>query len=219
MRRPSISTRVRREPSWRRFRVAVPFEPFTRVTLCAANACGSWFTRSSMRLTPWVTTSAAVICVTGVVASRFADLMREPVTMISPRFSCASAGAATPAAVTALMMSARRTADATRLLRSIVYVLPGTAEPFVVSLSCHVNQESETPQWRNTYEYPQLWMRHHNNIQLACNNRCKQATSASEWAGNCFAGFGCEAPDRRLSLNLRSLISARVLHARDMSIG
>jgi hypothetical protein len=124
------------------------------VTFCAAKACGSWFTRSSIRVTPCVTTSAAVICVTGVVASRFADLMREPVTTISPRFSCASAGAATPAVVSAPMMSARRTAVATLLLRSIVYVLPGTAEPFVVSLSCHVNQDSKTPKWRNTYEAP-----------------------------------------------------------------
>ena len=37
----------------------------TRVTFCAAKACGSWLTRSSMRVTPCVTTSAAVTCVTG----------------------------------------------------------------------------------------------------------------------------------------------------------
>ena len=73
MRRPSISTRVRVEPRPRRFRVAVPVAPFDTVTFCAAKACGSWLTRSSMRVTPCVTTSAAVTCVTGVVDSRFAD--------------------------------------------------------------------------------------------------------------------------------------------------
>ena len=72
-----------------------------------------------MRVTPCVTTSAAVTCVTGVVDSRFAERMRDPVTTISPRFSCARAGAATPAAVTAPMTSARRTAAATCCLRTI----------------------------------------------------------------------------------------------------
>ncbi len=126
MRRPSISTRVRGEPRPRRFRVAVPVAAFARVTFCAAKACGSWLTRSSMRVTPCVTTSAAVTCVTGVVDSRFAERMREPVTTISPRLSCASAGAA-PAAVSAPMTSARRTADATWYLRSIAVFLPRAA--------------------------------------------------------------------------------------------
>ena len=44
-------------------------EPFKTVTFWAAKACGNWFTRSSIRVTPCVTTSAAVTCVTGVVAS------------------------------------------------------------------------------------------------------------------------------------------------------
>jgi hypothetical protein len=49
----------------------VPVAAFEIGTFCAAKACGSWLTRSSMRVTPCVTTSAAVTCVTGVVDSRF----------------------------------------------------------------------------------------------------------------------------------------------------
>ena len=81
-RRPSIRTRVRSAPRLRSETVAVPVAPLDTEAFCAAKACGSWFTRSSTRVTPATSTSSPVTCVTGLVVVRLGCGMREPVMTI-----------------------------------------------------------------------------------------------------------------------------------------
>jgi len=79
------------------------------VEFWAAKACGSWFTRSSTRVTPATSMSSPVTWVTGLVVTRLVCGMREPVTMTSSRScdapaSCAMAGAAKARAATPPMI-------------------------------------------------------------------------------------------------------------------
>ncbi len=86
--------------------MAAPVAPFETVEFCAAKACGNCVIKSSTRVTPAVAMSALVTWVTGLVPSRFAVRMREPVTtMVSTSSaSCACAGSVA-AAATALITS------------------------------------------------------------------------------------------------------------------
>lgn len=100
-RRPSISTRVRLARRPRRSTVAVPVAPLEMAEPWEANTCGSWFTRSSVRVMPRIITSWEPTVVTGLTLSRLGDGMRVPVTTTSATSSAPAAAWATagPAAV------------------------------------------------------------------------------------------------------------------------
>ena len=87
-----------------------------------------------MRVTPCASMSAAVTWVTGLLDSRLADLMREPVTTTvsssaAPAESCAWANGATTAVEIAPNINARRTASATVLVELIKSLLMADDPP------------------------------------------------------------------------------------------
>ena len=133
---------MRDEPRLRSETVAVPEAPFDTVEFWAANACGSWLTRSSTRVTPATSMSSPVTWVTGLVVTRFACGIREPVTMTSSSsascgVSCAMAGA--EITNSAAPVSSVLANSLCRLLRFF------KGRPFVVRCCCrHIGSRIDT---------------------------------------------------------------------------
>src|ERR1044071_3533161 len=102
-RRPLTSTRVRWVPRPRRSSRFRPVVPRKRLEFCWLKVLridGSSLSRSPTEVLPVSTSSSADTVVTGTGASRFGRAMRDPVTMISCRFSDLSWAMLDPAATT-----------------------------------------------------------------------------------------------------------------------